>query len=185
MKQAITWAVVVVLLVVGGYYLFRSNDSESINNENTSGNNVDNSNNSNTSNNNVNTVGMKSTLGGIFDEPGSYQCNYEQVTPQVRSTNVVYISAGKLRGEFRSTTATASTLSMVIYDGSNLFVWNEGQTTGKISQPRTIKDLPSLIPEDVTSGRILGSSANNVSWDCHAWSKVPSMLTRPSYVKFN
>ncbi len=134
--------------------------------------------------NGSNVVGMKSTLGGIFDDPGSYQCDYEQVSQTSRSTNVVYVANGKLRGEFRTKTATSTTLSMVVYDGSYLYVWTEGQPTGKVTQPRTIADLPSAIPEDITSGRILGSSATNVSWICHAWSKDLTKLVKPSYVTF-
>ncbi len=129
--------------------------------------------------------GMKVSLGGIFSEPGNYQCDYEQVSQLTRATNVVYISNGKMRGEFRTSTAQGSTATMVVYDGSYLYVWTEGKSTGTVTQPKTIKDLPGIIPEDVSSGRILGSSANNVSWNCHAWSKVPSLLVKPSYVTFN
>jgi len=129
--------------------------------------------------------GMKVSLGGIFAEKGNYQCDYEQVSQQTRSSNVVYISDGKMRGEFRTSTATGSTATMVVYDGSYLYVWTEGKPTGTVTQPKTIADLPGIIPEDVSSGRILGSSANNVSWNCHAWSRVPSLLAKPTYVNFN
>lgn len=129
--------------------------------------------------------GMKVSLGGIFAEEGSYQCDYEQVSQQTRSTNVVYISNGKMRGEFRTSTAQGSTATMVVYDGSYLYVWTEGKSTGTRTQPKTIADLPGIIPEDVSSGRILGTSANNVSWNCHAWSTVPSLIEKPSYVSFN
>lgn len=129
--------------------------------------------------------GMKTSLGGIFNEKGNYQCDYESVTPQSRASNVVYISNGKMRGEFRTIEAGASKSSIVIYDGSYLYVWTEGQSTGKISQPKTLADLPGIIPENVSSGKILGSGLNSVSWNCHAWSLDSSMLTRPSYVTFN
>ncbi len=129
--------------------------------------------------------GMKVSLGGIFAEPGNYQCDYEQVSQQTRATNVVYISNGKMRGEFRTSTAQGSTATMVVYDGSYLYVWTEGKSTGTVTQPKTIKDLPGIIPEDVSSGRILGTSANNVSWNCYPWSKKASLLEKPTYVSFN
>ncbi|TSC70248.1 MAG: hypothetical protein CEO12_452 [Parcubacteria group bacterium Gr01-1014_46] len=128
--------------------------------------------------------GMKVSLGGIFAEKGNYQCDYEQVSQQTRSTNVVYISNGKMRGEFRTSTALISTATMVVYDGSYLYVWTEGKSTGTRSEPKTIADLPGIIPEDVSSGRILGSSSNNVSWNCHAWAVKPSLIAKPTYVSF-
>lgn len=130
-------------------------------------------------------VGMKVSLGGIFSEKGSYQCDYEKVSQDSRGSSVVYISDGKMRGEFRTRTALSSTGTIIVYDGDYLYVWTEGMSKGTISQPKTIADLPGIIPEDISSGRVLGSSSNNISWNCHAWSKVPSLLAKPSYVSFN
>lgn len=129
-------------------------------------------------------VGMKVSLGGIFAETGNYQCDYEQVSQDTRSTSVVYISNGKMRGEFRTSTALSTTATMVVYDGQYLYVWTEGKSTGVRTEPKTIAELPGIIPEDVSSGRILGSSSDNVSWNCHPWSKVPSLLEKPSYLSF-
>ncbi len=175
----ITWYIIAGLIIIGGvwWYLASKPSSQSDINSTT--------NSTNTSSDTTGTLGMKTTLGGIFDDPGSHECDYNQVSPQSRSTNAVYIANGKLRGEFRTQTATSSTLSMIVYDGTYLYTWTEGQTTGKISQPKTLKDLPGIIPEDITSGRILGAGLNNVSWDCHDWSKDLTKLVRPSYVKFN
>lgn len=128
--------------------------------------------------------GMKTSLGGIFAEKGNYQCNYESVSPQSRTSNVVYVSDGKMRGEFRTIEASSSKATLVVYDGSYLYVWTEGYSTGTVSQPKTIAELPGIIPEDVSSGRILGTSENNVSWNCFPWSKDASKLVKPSYVKF-
>lgn len=128
--------------------------------------------------------GMKVSLGGIFAEQGNYQCDYEKVTQDSRSSSVIYVSNGRMRGEFRTSAGLNSTATLLVYDGSYLYVWTEGKSTGVRTQPKTIADLPSLIPEDVSSGRILGSGINNVSWNCHAWSKDESKLVKPSYVTF-
>ncbi len=128
--------------------------------------------------------GMKTSLGGIFNEKGSYQCDYESVTPSVRTSNVIYVSDGKMRGEFRTYETGLSKSTLVVYDGAYLYVWTEGMSVGKISQPKTLAELPGIIPEDVSSGKVLGSGLNNVSWSCHPWSKVSSLLVKPSYVTF-
>lgn len=129
-------------------------------------------------------TGMKISLGGIFAEGGSHQCDYEQVTQTTRSSNVLYFYGGKMRGEFRTTTGEKGTNTIMVYDGAYLYTWTEGMATGIKSQPKTLKDLPSMIPEDITSGRILGTGINNVSWNCHAWNRDSSKLVVPSYVKF-
>jgi hypothetical protein len=129
--------------------------------------------------------GMKVSLGGIFAEQGNYECDYEAVTPSQRTSSVVYVSNGKLRGEFRTSQTGKTNASIVVYDGTNLYAWTEGMATGQISQPKTLADLPGIIPDDVSSGRILGSGLNTVGWNCHAWSYDASLLQRPSYVTFN
>jgi hypothetical protein len=120
-------------------------------------------------------------LTNIFPTRGSYECLYEEVTPSRRTTNVLYYSDGRLRGEFRVLNGSSN---IMVYDGAYMYAWVEGQSTGSVSKPKSISDFPSIIPKDITSGKVLGSGLNNVSWDCHAWTKVPSMLVKPTYVKF-
>lgn len=179
--KALLWIVSIILVIIGGILLIGRNypsnggeySSATSTESGTAGQNPAGKN-----------TGMKTTLGGIFDIEGNYQCDYDQVSLQSRSTDVIYISDGKLRGEFRTKTATTSTNDIVLYDGSNLYVWTEGKATGKVSVPKTIKDLPSIIPEDITSGRILGSGLNSVGWNCHVWSLVASKLVKPTNVTF-
>jgi hypothetical protein len=198
MKKTLIWVIAIIIIVLLGLYFWGGNSASQTststdqNATTTTTDIVDGTNEGATSSasgsTSASTTGMKSTLGGIFDNPGSYECDYNQLsgTPgnSVRSTNVIYIANGRLRGEFRTTSATSTVLSMMVYDGNNLYVWNEGQSAGKVSVPKTIKDLPGVIPEDITSGRILGNSQINVSWDCHAWSTDPAKLVKPSYVTF-
>lgn len=140
--------------------------------------------------------GATGTLTGVVAKPtsfkslialkGNHECKYEQVSGGSRSTNVIYLSDGKLRGEFRTTLANGTSLAnLMVYDGVNLYVWKEGMSTGVRTQPKTIAELPDVIPTDITSAAVFGTSLDNVSWDCHAWSAKPSLLVKPSYVKFN
>lgn len=190
---------VVVVAVVVIVTLFSKSNNSSIENGVNNTNNTDNTSLSNTvkGGENVSTPtprpatvkttsvsGMKTSLGGIFTQKGNYQCDYELVTDQIRSSNVIYYSDGKMRGEFRTTQTNGGTSTIFVYDGSYLYTWTEGKTVGKISQPKTISELPGVIPQDITSGKVLGTGTNNVSYDCHAWSKDASKLVKPSYIKF-
>src|SRR3989338_2323434 len=117
----------------------------------------------------------------IFPQKGNFKCVYEEVTPSSRSTNTMYFSDGKMRVEFR-TLAGAS--NIMFYDGKYMYNWGEGQNTGIISQPKSISDFPAIIPKDITQGKVLGSGLNSVSWDCNAWAKDPTLVTKHSYIVF-
>jgi hypothetical protein len=117
----------------------------------------------------------------IFPQKGNFECLYEEVTPSRRTSNVIYFSDGKMRGEFRTVGGPSN---IMLYDGKYLYTWAEGQSTGTMTYPKSISDFPPIVPKDIYQGKVLGSGLNNVSWDCHAWSKDSSLLVRPSYVKF-
>ena len=127
------------------------------------------------------TVAFKS----LFAESGSHECKYEQVTATGRTSNVVRIADGKMRGEFRSTTGGVTSANLMVYNGGILYVWQEGKTAGNRSSISSISQLPYAIPVDLTSGKVLGTSSNNVSWDCHTWIPEAKQLVAPTYVTFS
>jgi hypothetical protein len=124
------------------------------------------------------------TFPAIFTQSGSHECDFEQVGPSARSSNIVYIADGKMRGEFRTISAGLSTASMMVYNSGVLYVWTEGMGVGTKTILKSVSDLPAIIPVDLTSGSVLGSGLNSIGWNCHDWAKSTSMLAPPSYVKF-
>lgn len=126
-----------------------------------------------------------STFRSIFTQSGNHQCSYEQVGTSNRTSSVVYIADGKMRGEFRTMSGNDTVANLMIYDGGYLYSWREGMTVGKKTTIRTVADLPSAIPQDLTSGAILGVSMDSVGWDCHDWAKDPKIFVIPTYVKFS
>ncbi len=121
----------------------------------------------------------------LFPQTGNYECKYEQVTDGVQSSNVVYISDGKMRGEFRTKdNKGVATSNIMVYNSPNLYMWVEGKSVGTVTQPKSLKDIPAVIPTDVHVGRVLSFGNDRVNWDCHAWTKNASMLAKPSYVAF-
>jgi len=123
------------------------------------------------------------TFVSIFSQTGSHECSYEQVSSSGRSSSVIYIADGKMRGEFRTTGANPSS-NIMIYNGGYLYTWKEGTTAGIKTTIRSVSDLPQAIPKDLTSGAIIGSGIDSVGWDCHEWIKDAKMLSVPSYLKF-
>ncbi len=121
----------------------------------------------------------------LFPQTGNYECKYEQVTAGIKSSNTVYIADGKMRGEFRTTdNKGVNTSNIMVYNSPNLYIWVEGKSVGTVTQPKSLKDIPAVVPTDVHIGRVLSFGNDSVSWDCHAWTKVSSMLSKPTYVKF-
>lgn len=125
------------------------------------------------------------TFKGIFDQSGNHQCVYDQVNPSNRSNSIIYIADGKMRGEFRTMTAETTSANIMIYTGGYLYSWKEGATVGTKSSIKSIAELPQVIPSDLTSGAVFGTSIDNVSWDCHYWLKDIKTFVVPTNVTFS
>ncbi len=114
----------------------------------------------------------------------STKCSYETVTDAARTSSVLFMSKGVLRGEFRTWNATSASTDFVHYDGSYVYTWKEGTSSGTKRVVATLADLPALIPRDLTGGSVLGTATNNASWDCHQWIVESAKMTLPTYVSF-
>ncbi len=114
---------------------------------------------------------------------GNYKCNYDEVTQTNRSTDIVYLSNGKMRAEFRSFNAQGGTNTIMVYDGINMYKWTEGMATGELLHPKYLADFPSIIPKDILTGVSLGSGLNNASWKCYPWAVDASFLVKPPYLQ--
>jgi hypothetical protein len=124
------------------------------------------------------------TFTNILPKAGNYMCTYNVIASGIKNINTLYLADGKMRGEFRSTNAQGISLAnIMVYDGRYLYSWVEGQSNGTVSEPKSISDLPAIIPRDIVTSRSLGSGLNNASWECHAWSKDSTMLMKPSYLR--
>lgn len=114
----------------------------------------------------------------------STKCTYETVSGSSRTSSILYMSKGVLRGEFRTWSGDTASSDMVHYDGAYVYTWKEGMSSGTKRIVSTLSDLPALIPRDLTSGSVLGTATNNASWDCHQWIVEKAKMTLPSYVSF-
>jgi hypothetical protein len=122
--------------------------------------------------------------GSLIAQKGSYQCDYDQVQQSGSSHNVIYLSGGKMRAEFRAKVGNITTAVISVYDGKYLYTWTEGLATGMRTSITSLNQLPTAIPKDLTSGTVYGSSFESVGWKCHAWIADKTLLAAPSYVTF-
>lgn len=172
-RNVLIGVAVIVLLAIGWWLFFSPKPSTDQTTQLTEDTAADTTSSSNTSPN---------TFSKILSQNGNYECKYEQVSTTSQSVNLIYISDGKIRGEFRTNGISGS---MMVYDGVNLYVWREGAIVGTKMQLKSLAELPLIIPKDLTSGTVLGSGLDSVSWDCHPWSKNASLLVPPSEVTFS
>lgn len=128
------------------------------------------------------------SLQSLVRGMGNTSCTYEQVAAgagTVRSTNSLYISGGKIRGEFRARGATGnSTNSIMVFDGTTLYTWTEGTASGTKTSVKSASDVGMLLPKSLAGDKVLGTNLDSVSWDCHPWIPDTSMFTLPSGISF-
>lgn len=115
---------------------------------------------------------------------GNTQCVYEQTAGNTRSTNTLFLSGGKARGEFRTSVSGDNKGTIMVYDGTYLYTWTEGMGTGQKTTLRAVSDIAKLIPNDTSLAMILGKPTDGVSWSCFPWIVDASKLSAPSYIRF-
>ncbi len=188
-QNTITWGIVVVVLIGLGFWYASSQSAMSTDNgmATTSAATTSATGESPTATGGTKkSIAPGNTFHSIFSQNGSHECDYAQVTSAGQVENKIFIADGKMRGEFRTVTAGAGagTANLMVYNGGTLYAWQEGKTTGTKTTIKTVSDLPTAIPTDLTSGGVVGSQLNSVGWTCHDWIKDSSMLTPPTYVAF-
>ena len=182
MSKYLVGVVVLIIIALGIWYFVSSSPAAPDTNSDAAATSP-----TDTANSNANSSGAKigtNTFKSIFTQSGNTQCTYEVVTPTSRTSSVVDISGGKMHGEFRTTSASDSIASIMVYTGGYLYVWDEGKTSGTKTQLNSLADLPQAIPTDLTSAAIFGTSGDNASWDCHPWATDTKLLAVPTYVTF-
>lgn len=184
MKNLFIGIVIIAIIALIGWKAYSKNHVEVASTDTTSG-----ATNTTTTNNTNTTVtpkpkGTSTTFKSIFAQEGNNMCEYEQSSPSGKSSHVIYIADGKMRGEFRTTVGGKTTTTLMIYTGGYLYTWTEGLATAKRTQLTTIANLPAVIPQDLDSGAVYGTKFDTVSWDCHPWNKDAKLLTLPTYLKY-
>lgn len=105
----------------------------------------------------------------------SQECNFSD---ENGNSGVVYLSAGKMRGDFVSSTGQGSLNSHMIVSDNTSYVWMDGQNTGfKISfDPNEIE-----IPEGTQSTVSLDQKFD---FSCKDWSANTSVFAMPTSINF-
>src|ERR1700682_5384231 len=100
---------IILLLLVGGGVFLASNKSSQI------------------SQNPVSVSGSPRSLKDLLGLGGSQQCSFSDASG---NSQIIYVSNGKVRGDFMSGTGQSVMKSHMIVDGQTSYLWVDGQNTG-------------------------------------------------------
>ncbi len=167
MNNKVVAAVVVVLLLIGGYFgytklkgggaIVPGTTSES--------------------------GGMKS-LKDLLSSGAAQKCTFSQTSDSGTSEGTTYVSGGKVRGDFTTTSSGKTMTSHMISDGKTSYIWTEGEKTGF---KMTATDAsPSTVQKDSADNPV-NSQADldqKADYKCSSWIVDGSVFTPPSNVTF-
>lgn len=115
---------------------------------------------------------------------GDHVCTFDQTVENSRSTGTVYISNGKMRGDFKSDVSAGGTNmsveSHMISDGEFMYTWSSMMPTGF---KMAIIDSATADGTTPTSQEMFDANMK-LSYDCDPWSADASKFTLPSTVTF-
>lgn len=120
------------------------------------------------------------TLAALAARGGSWKCDVTQVSDAGSTTGTVYVSGGKVRGDFTTNGTSAGTMeSHMISDGSDIYVWSSMMPTGMkmkaTAQSQT--DHAASSQQDYYN--------QNYDYRCAPWSEDAAQFTLPATVTFN
>jgi len=131
---------------------------------------------------------QKKSLFDFFSMAGSQKCTFSDQTSN--SSGTVYISSGKMRGDFQSADNGKTNSSHMINDGQYVYFWSDGQNNGYKMSLTTIKQQESQVttsPQSNSSEQTPSQGVNmkqQSNYSCGPWSEDASMFTVPTNVTF-
>lgn len=123
----------------------------------------------------------KDSIANLLTRTGSVQCTYSFTPPDgTASSGNVYVSGGKMHGEFKSTVAGKESTISMINDGSYSYTWGTDMPEGiKIKNPEVKADQP------VTNESTKYVDPNQqYDFKCSPWNADSGKFTPPSTVTF-
>jgi hypothetical protein len=90
------------------------------------------------------------------------------------NNGTIYLSGGKMRGDFETTAENAPQKSHMIIDGQTTYIWSEGQTIG-------YKLVSEETQNPVSGGIDINQSYN---YSCKPWIVNETVFTPPAEINF-
>ncbi len=180
-KTARIILVVVILILLGGgaAYLFGKSHKAPTQSEQTA-----------TSQNQTQQMStQKKSLFDFFSMAGSQKCTFSDKTNG--GSGNVYISGGKMRGDFQSTDTGKTNTSHMINDGKYVYFWTDGEKSGYKMSLDFVKQEASQVSMaqgNTSSQEQTPSQAVNMKqqsdYSCGPWPADSSLFSVPTNIAF-
>ena len=158
-KKAIIIAVVLVLLLVGGYFIMKGRSKTPL----TTGTSQEES--------------SPASLKDLISKGIAQSCTYNNEG----SNGKFYVSGDKVRGDFETTVDGNVTKSHMIIDGNTSYIWSDGEKSG-IKMTFDASATPSGSTTTSPGGSF--DTAANMNYKCSVWVVDSSVFTLPVGVQF-
>ena len=125
-------------------------------------------------------MGQKQSLRSLLGLGTSQMCEFSDETSG--STGKVYVSSGKVRGDFATVVNGEASSSHMYSDGLTMYIWMEGSNMGYKS---SIVVAGTPVPETTgTQTRTNLDMDEQANFDCQGWNADDSMFKLPTNVEF-
>ena len=118
------------------------------------------------------------TLKGLISKGGSQKCSFTNNYDTVQSNGVVYVTQGKMRGDFTTTVSGKTTASHMIVDNNTSYIWTDDMKQG-------YKMSFAEMNGDMTAQNSAAFDVNKeLNYSCGTWSGDSSVFVLPSTITF-
>jgi len=130
---------------------------------------------------------QKKSLFDFFSMAGSQKCIFSDSNNN--SSGTVYISDGKMRGDFQSQNSGKTESSHMLNDGSYVYMWTDGQSNGYKMSLEIVKQEAAQVTTSPSNGNSQQPSQTvnlqqKSNYSCGPWSANSSLFTVPANVTF-
>ncbi len=163
---------VIVLVIIGGWWWY-SHGTMTNNNTSTSTSPATTATQTKTSG----TAG-NGTIKSLLSSKTPIQCSFAMTDANGgKNDGTVYVTNGKMRGDFTTVVAGTTTKSHLINDGKNIYLWIDGMTRG----------YRTPTAQAPSTGAINGGPNMNqpIDYTCTPWTVYSNLFALPLGVTFN
>ena len=154
---------VIIVIVVAGYFIFSKPESGENQNTDTG-----------------KTANKKMAFGEFLKQGGSYKCEVNQYVDDIETKGTTYISNGMIRGEYSTKVEGVDMTSITIIRDGYTYSWTSTLSTGfKIKN-----EVDSSTGEDTSYSGTYGYAAQIRYYNCVAWSADQSKFSIPTNIEF-
>lgn len=123
------------------------------------------------------TTTEKATLKDFLTMQGTQKCDFSD--PDNGSSGTVYLNSGKMRGDFSTNASGKVSMTHMINDGKDAYIWMDDQTTGFKTSIDAVEQMSGQtgVAQTVDINK-------KVDYKCESWTADPVKFTVPVEIKF-